>query len=250
MSRELLARQQLRAGEGSLLDFRADREEDSLRLLALAAVSALAEGTGHALDGAVTLARRGQTPLTFGNSERAIGLARWDQGNGDGPVSQALSGRMAIIVNDFCRDPRWPGFWRPLRDASYRSLVSVPLPLEPGCSAALTLLTDKTNAFTPAVVADVVAFSKVAASSYLMASEIREALAAACHLRTAMQGRTSIDVACGVIMGQNRCSYEEAFKILANASSHRNVKVRVLAESLLEALPGGTPGTHFQGMKW
>ncbi|WP_426987505.1 ANTAR domain-containing protein [Pseudarthrobacter sp. Y6] len=62
-----------------------------------------------------------------------------------------------------------------------------------------------------------------------------------------LRSRTSIDVACGVIMGQNQCSYEEAFNILATASSHRNIKVRVLAESLLEDLSGGTPSTHFKG---
>jgi hypothetical protein len=230
------------------LDFRAVSEEESLRLLALSAVSAVAEGAGYALDGVVSLARRGQTPVTSGNSERAISLARWDQGNGDGPVSQALSGKLAIIANDYSRDTRWPGYWRPLRDASYRSVVSVPLPLEPGGSAALTLMTEKTNAFTPAVLATVMSFSRVAASSYLMATEVREALAAAGHLRTAMQARISIDVACGVIMGQNRCSYEEAFKILATASSNRNIKVRVLAESLLGDLPGGTPDNAFQAI--
>ena len=205
---------------GLLLDLRAVSEEESLRLLALSAVSTVAGGAGYAVDGAVSLARRGQTPVTSGNSERAIGLARWDQGNGDGPVSQALAGKLAIIANDYSRDTRWPGYWRPIRDASYRSVLSVPLPLEPGGSAALTLLAEKTNAFTPAVMADVMSFSRVAASSYLMATEVREALAAAGHLRTAMQGRTAIDVTCGVIMGQNRCSHEEAFKILATASSH------------------------------
>jgi hypothetical protein len=231
-----------------LLDFRAGSEEESLRLLALSAVSAVAETAGCALDSAVSLARRGRTPVTSGSSERAIGLARWDQGNGDGPVSQALSGKLAIIANDYSKDSRWPGYWHPLRDAGYRSVVSVPLPLDPGGSAALTLMTEKSNTFTPAVLADVMSYSRVAASSYLMAAEVREALAAAGHLRTAMQSRTSIDVACGVIMGQNRCSYEEAFKILATASSHRNIKVRVLAESLLEDLPGGIPSTNFQGI--
>jgi AmiR/NasT family two-component response regulator len=118
--------------------------------------------------------------------------------------------------------------------------------LETGCNAALTLFTEKTNIFSPAVLAEVVIFSKLAARSYVMAAAVRTALAAAAHLRTAMEARTSIDVACGVIMGQNHCSYEEAFGIIAKASSNRNVKVRALAESLLEDLPGGAPATHFK----
>jgi len=165
----------------------------------------------------------------------------------EGPVSQALTGRLAIIANNYSRDPRWPGFWAPFRDAGYRSAVSVPMALEPGCCAALTLLAGDANCFTPAVVADVVAFSHLAGRSFRMATEIRAALTTAGQLRAAMEGRTSIDVACGVIMGQNRCSYEDAFNILARASSHRNVKARVVADIILKDLPGGPPATHFKG---
>ncbi|PTT62135.1 GAF and ANTAR domain-containing protein [Arthrobacter sp. HMWF013] len=230
-----------------LLDFRADSEPESLRLLASAAVSALADDSTSDLDCAVSLARPGQTPLTVGTSDGAAGLARLDQNHGDGPVSQAMRGRLAVIVNDSSRDPRWPRYWGPLRDAGYRSVVSVPLAREPGCAAALTFLAGNTTGFTPTVLADVVAFSNLAGKSFLMATEMRAALATAGHLRAAMEGRTSIDVACGVIMGQNRCSYEDAFNILTRASSHRNVKARVIADTILKDLPGGPPATHFQG---
>ncbi|NUP60505.1 MAG: ANTAR domain-containing protein, partial [Pseudarthrobacter sp.] len=47
------------------------------------------------------------------------------------------------------------------------------------------------------------------------------------------------------IMAQNRCSYQEAFAILAKASSHRNVKVRQVAEDILAGLPEGVPNPHF-----
>lgn len=53
-------------------------------------------------------------------------------------------------------------------------------------------------------------------------------------------------MACGVIMGQNGCSYDEAFEILAKASSHRNIKVRVVAETILANVPDGSPSTHFK----
>lgn len=230
-----------------LLDFRADSERESLRLLASAAVTELARSAGRALDCAVSLVRPGRAPLTAGTTDAAASLAKWDQSHGDGPVSQAMRGRLAIIANDFSRDTRWPAFWLPLRNTGYRSVVSVPLALEQGCSAAVTLLAASTNRFTPAVLAEAVAFSSLAGRSFLMAAEVRAALSTAGHLRAAMEGRTSIDVACGVIMGQNRCSYEDAFNILAKASSHRNVKARVVADAILKDLPGGPPATHFKG---
>jgi GAF domain-containing protein len=230
----------------SLLDLRAGTDQDSLDLLAHAAASNF-PGTGGSLDCVVSLPRFKHSFLTSGTSDPAVRLVLWDQENADGLIAQALSGRPAAIVNSYSTHPRWPGYWEPLAEAGYRSIATAPLALEPGKFAALTLLSDSDDVFTPAALTRLAAFSEVAASSFRMAAELRTALATVDQLRTAMQGRTSIDVACGVIMGQNRCSYQDAFQILAKASSHRNVKARVVAETILSDLPGGSPSTHFKG---
>lgn len=60
-----------------------------------------------------------------------------------------------------------------------------------------------------------------------------------------MESRTTIDIAVGVIMAQNRCDQVEAFSILTRASNSQNVKLRVLAEQLVESLADGLPTTHF-----
>jgi AmiR/NasT family two-component response regulator len=85
----------------------------------------------------------------------------------------------------------------------------------------------------------------VAASSYALATELRTARRTAGRLRDTMQERTSIEVACGVIMGRKRCSYEAALEILATASRHHNIKAMAAAEILLGELPGGAPSPHF-----
>ena len=65
-------------------------------------------------------------------------------------------------------------------------------------------------------------------------------------LKSAMQSRTAIDHAVGVIMGQNRCSQEEAMRILTSVSSHRNQKLRDVATEMLENISGGAAvQTHF-----
>ncbi|WP_285249848.1 GAF and ANTAR domain-containing protein [Pseudarthrobacter sp. fls2-241-R2A-168] len=231
---------------GVLLDLRAHSDEASLQLLGLAATSALSELAGCTLDCAVTLVRPRHPALTAGASSGATFLAQSDQSRGDGPVSHALAGHLALMANSYSADPRWPSYWRPLGEAGYRSLLSVPLQLHADSLATLTLLAPQDNAFTPGVIVAAGAFSKLAAGSYLSAAELRAAQARAEQLEAALQGRTSIDVACGVIMGQNRCSYDDAFHILAQASSHRNVKARVVAETMLRELPGGLPSTHFK----
>ena len=60
-----------------------------------------------------------------------------------------------------------------------------------------------------------------------------------------MEHRTSIDLACGVVMAQNRCSQEEAMGILTRVSSNRNQKLRDVAADVLRNLTGGEVRTHF-----
>lgn len=58
-----------------------------------------------------------------------------------------------------------------------------------------------------------------------------------------MESRTGIDLAAG-IMGQNRCSQEEAMAILVKASSGRNQKLRTLAEEIVSSISVQGPVTH------
>jgi AmiR/NasT family two-component response regulator len=62
-----------------------------------------------------------------------------------------------------------------------------------------------------------------------------------------MESRTAIDLAAGIIMGQNRCSQAEAMAILTKASSSRNQKLRVVAEKIVESFAPEAPATHFDG---
>ncbi|WP_311764424.1 ANTAR domain-containing protein [Arthrobacter ipis] len=61
-------------------------------------------------------------------------------------------------------------------------------------------------------------------------------------LEGALQSRTAINLACGVIMGQNRCSQAEAMEILTKVSGNRNRKLRT---ELFEQPSGGSMETHF-----
>ncbi|ACL39684.1 ANTAR domain protein with unknown sensor [Pseudarthrobacter chlorophenolicus A6] len=69
----------------------------------------------------------------------------------------------------------------------------------------------------------------------LRMAELRET---AENLYAALEHRTAIDTAIGVIMGQNRCDHDTAYDMLLRASSTRNVKVRDLAAALLGSVSG------------
>jgi hypothetical protein len=231
---------------GVLLDIRGHSEAASACALARIAAPAVSDFADSPVECTVTVMRPDGTPSTAATTDGAGGLSRWDQLAGRGPTSRALGGRLTIILNAHSLDKRWDEYPAALRAAGYRSAVAVPLPLERGYRAALTLYSAETNVFTPVVSAKALAFSDVAAKSLVLALQVRAGLAQSADLRAAMASRTAINTACGVIMGQNQCSYEAAFQILTAASSHRNLTLRDVAEGILCTLPGGVPPTHFQ----
>ncbi len=219
-------------GPGVLLDIRGHSEAALATSLARIAASAGSDLAGSPVEGTVTLVRPDGTPCTVASDPTAGVVSQWDQRTGLGPAARALDGRLTIILNHRT-DTRWPEYLVNLRAAGFRSALSVPLQVERGYRAALTLFSAATHVFTPAVAAQALAFSAVAGRSLALTLRVRADLAHSADLRAALASRTAIDAACGVLMGQTRCSYEAAVQILSQASRQRNLKFREAAESLL-----------------
>jgi GAF domain-containing protein len=66
------------------------------------------------------------------------------------------------------------------------------------------------------------------------AERYRQAVTRAAQLEVAMQTRAPIEQAKGILMTQHRCTSEEAFKILIRLSQDQNVKLRVVAQELVD----------------
>lgn len=231
---------------GVLLDIRGHSEAASACALARIAAPAVCDMADSPVECTVTVVRPDGTPFTAATTDGAGGVSRWDQLAGRGPTSRALGGSLTLILNAHSLDKRWDEYQATLKAAGFRSAVALPLQLERGYRAALTLYSAETNVFTPVVATQALAFSDVAAKSLVLALQVRAGLAQSADLRAAMASRTAINTACGVIMGQNQCSYEAAFQMLALASSQRNLTIRDVAEGILGTLPGGVPPTDFQ----
>ncbi len=59
------------------------------------------------------------------------------------------------------------------------------------------------------------------------------------QLRAAVESRTVIGQATGIIMAQRRCGPEEALNVLVKISNDRNIKLREVARALVEATAAG-----------
>lgn len=214
-----------------------------LSKLAAAAVSEVADDV---VECAVTVKIRRKPSTAAASSDRALELDQLEQAFGDGPCITALQKMSPVFLNDVTSDLRWPELCRQFAERGVYSSLGVPLEISGGATAALNFFASKPAAFTPDVYAKAAGFAAAAHNTLQLSVRIDTALGRAEDLKEAMNSRTAIDVACGVIMAQNKCSQTEAMEILSRVSSHRNQKLRDVATTLIEQLSVGTVGTHFE----
>lgn len=121
--------------------------------------------------------------------------------------------------------------------------LGVPMELNQEASAALNFFASQAGVFSEAAVRDAAGFAEIAGHAVRLAVKVATIQGVAQDMETAMKSRTAIDLACGIVMAQNRCTQSEAMKILTKASSTRNQKLRDLAEEIVVKASGEKPQT-------
>lgn len=92
---------------------------------------------------------------------------------------------------------------------------------------------------------DIDAFAAATAQAFRFALKLRTACYIAADLKSAVEHQTVISIACGILMGQNRCTLNEAMAIQTDASDARRRPLHDLAEDIVTNLSGHTPDTFF-----
>lgn len=218
---------------------------DFLSGLSGMAAAAVSEAADDIIECAVTLKLRRRPATAAGSSARAVELDHIEQVLGDGPCVRALREMTPIMIDDVAKDPRWPEFNEKLAEHNVRSSLGVPLEITGDARAALNFFAAKPHVFTADVYDKAVGFAGAAHNTMQLSVRINTIENRAEDLEAALESRTAINLACGVIMAQNRCSQEEAMEILTKVSSNRNRKLRDVARELIEQLSGSSVRTHF-----
>ena len=194
----------------------------------------------------VTLLRPRSMATVASSSEHARVMDEVQYGFDDGPCLRAAREGYTVHIPDFLTETRFPEYREAIAGHGIRSALGIPIRLEAGTSAGLDFYSTEPNAFTDTSISVAEGFARDASKSLRLAVRIATLSDNADHMRAAMESRTEIDLVVGVIMGQNRCSQEEAITILRAASQGRNIKLRDLAANLLVSLGHTGPvRTHF-----
>jgi GAF domain-containing protein len=189
----------------------------------------------EALDVSVTLLRDSKSAETVVfTGELAHQLDERQYEAGFGPCMDAAMAGTTIPVSNNDPDSPYPEFSRVSLRAGVTHSLSVGLPVPQRTVGALNLYGDGDRAFDEDAVRLAETFASYAAVAIANAQLYNSTASLAAHMQTAMQSRGVIEQAKGIIMGRNHCSADEAFTILTTMSQRRNIKLRTLAQEVVD----------------
>lgn len=151
---------------------------------------------------------------------------------GDGPCLDAIEEGSTFIIDDTATEERWPQWCRAVHELGIRSVLSVQLHTATGLRGALNLYSSEANEYS----------RDDAETALILATHASVALAAdkeRAEFKRAIDGRHMIGMAQGILMERFSLKADQAFSVLRRYSQDRNVKLREVAEQLVEsrALP-------------
>jgi hypothetical protein len=195
---------------------------------------------------AVVLLRPKRPATVASSSPRAGWLDEVQVDLGDGPCLTAAREGREVYLADTRTDPRWPPYARAAIEAGILSVFGIPLDLGGEASAALDVYADRPHAFDDGIVEAIRHHAVGLSTTLRLGVRLARHRDTESDLKAALASRRDIDLAVGILMGQRRCTQEEAFTLLRSASNHRNVKLRDLAADMVRRVGRGPSTTHFE----
>ncbi|MEG9247864.1 GAF and ANTAR domain-containing protein [Arthrobacter sp. Soc17.1.1.1] len=190
----------------------------------------------------ITLLRPRRAATVSSSNDLAQRMDEAQYGFDDGPCLTAAREAREVYIEDVDDLPPSSGYRKAMEDFGVRSVLASPILLPGDSASALNLYSTAADAFPPRDRDVARRFAEEASKSMQIAVRIAELTDTGADLRAAMEGRHIIDTAVGVIMSQNHCSQEEAFAILRKASNSRNIKLRDLAQTIIDGMINHSPG--------
>lgn len=176
----------------------------------------------------ISIARRQQPPTTAASTHRSAEMADQLQVDlGEGPCFDAAWADPVVTSEDLNIDDRWPSWsQRMVDDADIRSLLCVRLFTHDHHIGALTLYAHNPNAYDKDDIDSALALAAHSAVAVAQAVKLE-------HLQTALDTRTVIGQAVGLIMHEHGLNSHNAFQVLLRLSSHQNRKLNLIAHEIV-----------------
>jgi hypothetical protein len=163
------------------------------------------------------------------------------QATGEGPCLDAIEQRTTVYAEDLADDPRWPSFGPQGAAAGTRCALAYHLYTN-GTLGALNLYAQYPRAFGATDRAKGLILATLSALALGGARTHEDEDRRAGHLNQALATRELIGQAQGILMERERITSDQAFDILRRASQHLNIRLREVAQDLVDT--GDRPETR------
>jgi GAF domain-containing protein len=176
----------------------------------------------------VSLIERGEVRTPAGTNERLRELDEAQYEIGQGPCRDAIRTHATVVVHDLATDPRWPSWGRAMvSELGIRSSLSFRLFTRPDRTwGALNVYSTEKDGFSDE---DVLQGQTIAAmAAVALARSINDE-----QLASALETRTTIGQAIGIVMERYQLDADHAFSVLRRISSQDNLKLRDLAAQVV-----------------
>jgi len=161
---------------------------------------------------------------------------------GEGPCFDAIAIGGSFYASELGEDARWPRFG-PMADAAgIRSALALQLG-GGGIDGALNLYAHYPDAFGVVDRANGLLLAQVATVALGSARTHDASFQRTANLEAALVTRELIGKAEGILMERERITSEQAFDVLRRASQRLNVKLRDVAQNLVDTGESPDPGT-------
>jgi len=160
---------------------------------------------------------------------------------GEGPCLDAIAGGLTFYAEDLATDFRWPRFGPVATEGGVRSVLALPLLGADSSRGALNLYAYYPGAFGIIDRARGLILASLAALALSTAQSHSDEERRAANLRAAVATREIIGQAIGILMERERIPADQAFDVLRRASQHLKLKLREVAQTLVDT--GESPDT-------
>lgn len=147
----------------------------------------------------------------------------------DGPCLAAATDGSVRRVDDTAERPSWPAFCDAAHRRGVRSSLSVPVLVGGRPSGALNFYGRRPHQFDD----EVVDLASLFAAQAAVVAALEDAARTADQLKAAIESRSTIEQAKGVIMAATGCDADAAFRLLRDQSQNENRKLRDVAAELV-----------------
>ncbi len=161
-----------------------------------------------------------------------IDQAQYD--TGEGPCVRAFQTGQVFRINSTLAEGPFAAFRETAATHGIRSTLSVPMLASDEALGAMNLYCKQENGFSADDERVATEFAGHAAVVLANAQAYWDAHALSLRLQESIEHRAIIEQAKGLLMATQRCSADDAFELLVSASQRENVKLRIIAQRLVE----------------